>query len=561
MDDLRTWLVGAWLALLALLPSPALAQTQSELSSADRQRMLYAAQLTFTGEGDPIVRLGLAENMAEAQFTPSAPVRVLPHGEGGAAIELPANRTYTVTVTRSQPGAYKHWIVVDRVPISARAELERSQKTWLERGYPTESFEVGGLFAVRGKVFDSRAVLLGIGGMEQAVEAEKLQTKLRATYGIEGGIHAQLVSYPSNEMTLTTPGGVFTIRNRDFLQISPVAGQEEQIRYKIPEIPKTYGGGTETRTYTGTLIFAPDRRGKIVIINSLGAERVLKGVVPSEIFASAPPAALQAQAIAARNEIFAAVGVRNLADPYMLRTDVYDQVYKGVGAEDARTSKAVEATRGQVMFFGDQIVEAFYSANAGGFTENNENVWDMAPRPYLRGKADAPADKVPEAWRDGISDDELDDFITKGLPAYSRDAPVSSSKTFRWTASVEPDTAERWLKERGQIIGDLQSVEILQRGRSGRIVRMKLKGSMGEAVVERELNVRKMFGGLRSGLFLFDAERDPKGNITRLNIRGAGFGHGVGMCQTGATGMAAQGKKAADILKHYYQGIEIRPLY
>src|SRR5690606_26498633 len=128
--------------------------------------------------------------------------------------------------------------------------------------------------------------------------------------------------------------------------ISPVSGQEEQVRYKIPDIPKTYGGGTETRTYTGSLIFAPDRQGKIVIINSLGAERVLKGVVPSEIFASSPPAALQAQAIAARNEIFAAVGVRNLADPYMLRTDVYDQVYKGVGAEDARTSKAVEATRG-----------------------------------------------------------------------------------------------------------------------------------------------------------------------------------------------------------------------
>jgi stage II sporulation protein D len=245
----------------------------------------------------------------------------------------------------------------------------------------------------------------------------------------------------------------------------------------------------------------------------------------------------------------------------MLRTDVYDQVYKGVGAEDARTSKAVEATRGQVMFYGDQIVEAFYSANAGGFTENNENVWDMAPRPYLRGRADAPADKVPEQWRDGISEAELDDFLTRGLPAYSRDAPVSSTKLFRWTATVEASTAERWLKERGQVIGELRAIEILERGKSGRIVRMKLTGSKGEAVVERELNVRKMFGGLRSGLFLFEAERDAKGNITRLNIRGAGFGHGVGMCQTGATGMAAQGKKAADILKHYYQGIELRQLY
>jgi SpoIID/LytB domain protein len=569
MDDQRpTALSSAWsrrlgLAMLlvcTLLPAAAWSQG-AELSSSDRLRMLYAAQLTFTPSGDPLVRLGLVDSLSEAQFTPSAPIRVLPTGEGGPEIELPANRTYTVSATQSQAGTYKHWIVVDRVPISGRESLEKAQRTWLERGYPTERFEVGGLFAVRGKVFDSRAVFLGIGGMANAVEAETLQTKLRASYGIEGGIHAQLVSYPSNTLTLRGDGLQIAIKAQNFLQVSAPAGQEEQIRYKIPNIPKTYGSGVEPRTYTGSLIFAPDRSGKIVVINSLGAERILKGVVPSEIFASAPPAALQAQAIAARNEIFAAVGVRNLADPYMLRTDIYDQVYKGVGAEDARTSKAVDETRGQVMFYGDEIVEAFYSANAGGHTENNENVWDMAPRPYLRGKADAPQDKVPAAWRDGINDGNLSDFITKGLAAYSKDAPVSSTKHFRWDATVEATVAEGWLKQRGQTIGALKGLEIMERGRSGRVVRIKLIGERGESVVERELNVRKMFGGLKSGLFLYREERDAKGRIQRIHFQGAGFGHGVGMCQTGATGMAAQGKKAADILKHYYQGIEIKKLY
>jgi SpoIID/LytB domain protein len=308
------------------------------------------------------------------------------------------------------------------------------------------------------------------------------------------------------------------------------------------------------------LIFAPDNEGKLVAMVSVGAEKLLKGVVPAEMFASAHPEALKAQAVAARNEIFASVGVRNLAEPYMLRADVMDQVYGGVGAEDARASRAIDDTRGVVMLYGQKIVEAVYSSNAGGFTENNENVWDMEPRPWLRGKADA-IGAVPEQYKDGISESELLGFLENGYDSPSKTAPVSSSKLFRWKKSVPAGHLDKWLKENGKSVGKVRDVRVISRGISGRVKQLEVVGDKGKATVERELNARRLFGGLRSGLFVMKVNQDAQGFATSFDFQGAGFGHGVGMCQTGAIGLATNGESFRDILKHYYSGIALETLY
>ena len=566
MDDRKTTLAAcAALAVIALGSLGAdftgLGASGGELSTADRLRMLYATQLTFTSEGDPIIRLGLMHQQDAIAFTPSAPIHVLPGGDDGPIIELPAEVTYTVSASDKVPGVYKHWVVAARLPVAQRGRAEEIKNQWAERGYTVERFEVGGLFAVKGKVFDSRLILFAVGGQESLKEAETMQRSLQDTYGIEGGIHSELITYPSATLTLSGAGIKARVIHRDLLQIQAADGDEAAIRFEVPKIQKSYGKGTETRTYTSALIFAPDRDGSLVLINSLGAERALRGVVPAEIYASAPQAALQAQSIAARNEIFSAIGVRNLADPFMLRADVYDQVYKGVGAEDKRTDEAIKATRGRVMFYGDQIVEAFYSSNAGGFTEDNENVWDMEARPYLRGRADAPTEEVPEAFRDGISEDELDAFLKSGFEAYSKSASVSSAKLFRWEKSVEIGAARAWLKKAGLDVGTITGFEVVSRGTSGRVKRLEVVGSKGRVMVERELNVRRLFGGLRSGLFVMTQQKNSRGQVTSVSFKGAGFGHGVGMCQTGAIGMAEHDLEADAILKHYYTDIEIRSLY
>lgn len=555
-----TLLMGVFSLIILGTASLSSAQ-QRGLNSDDQLAILYAPQLKFTPEGDPIIRVALVEGAESVQFTPSEPIRVLPQGESGPEIELPGGRKYTVQISQPRPGAYKHWVVVDSLSVAQRAQVEPVTQQWTKRNFIPETFEVGGLFGIQGKTFDSRQILVAVGGASRLKDAQKLQRELEAKYGIEGRIHSEITRFPGALLTLSGEGLDLTIRNANTLWIAPKKGREEEIRYSIPGIKKSYQSGRETRIYTGKLVFAPDKDGSLVAMTSLGAERLLAGVVPAEIYASAPPEALKAQAVAARNEIFAAIGVRNLADPYMQRADVFDQVYGGVGVEDARTTRAVKETRGEVMFHGDQIIEAVYSSNAGGFTENNENVWDAEARPYLRGKPDAPADKIPAAFKKGVTSENLETFLTSDMPAYSKIAPIGSTKYYRWEASAEVDQVQKWLAEHGHKVGKLRSAKILSRGVSGRVIRLELVGSAGKAVVERELNVRQLFGGLKSGLFLMDYSTNSRGEITQLQFRGAGFGHGVGMCQTGAMGMAHQKKSYQNILTHYYTGIKLRRLY
>ncbi len=549
-----------FLTLLVLASSHAYGQTR-ELTASDRLALLYAPQLNFSRQGDPIIRVGIVEGRKSVQFTPTLPIRVLPAGEGGAEIELPAKKTYTVRARRSKPGKYKYMVVVSRLPVAERSKVEKIKSTWLKRGYIPEVEEVGGLFAVKGQVFDSRTILIGVGSTKKYATARKTRLALETKFGIEGSIHSEVVSYPSVDIELTGEGVDAKVSVKNVLQIAPPRGKEGDISYTVPRIEKSYGKGFETRRYTGSLIFAPDRKGRLVGMVSLGAERLLKGVVPAETYTSAPEHALRAQAVAARNEIFSGIGVRNLAEPYMLRGDVMDQVYGGIGVEHPRTSAAVDATRGRVMFYGKKIIEATYSSNAGGFTENNENVWDMEPRPWLRGKPDAPSGTVPAKFRDGISPDELADFLDADYPANSKTAPISSTRLYRWTRSVKVSEVHEWLSENGRNVGRIKDVKVKSRGISGRVIRLEVIGDAGKTVVERELNARRLFGGLRSGLFTMKINRDGRGYASSFDFEGAGFGHGVGMCQTGAIGMASRGKSYSDILQHYYSGISIKRLY
>ncbi len=554
------WAVVAVVVLLCASPTSVDGQGL-ELSTADRIAMLYAPHLSFTRDGDPLIRLGILEGRDAVTFTPSERIRVLPQGAGGPEIELPGGREYRVTMTDGQAGSYRHWVVVDRLAVDQRGRLPEIREVWEERGLEPETFEVGGLFAIRGQVFDSRSILVAVDGTDSMARAQRRRRELEARFGIAGSIHGERLSYPSGKLTLSGGGLEVEITHRDVLWVTSRSGREENISYEIPGIPGSYGGPEETRRYAGELIFAPDKDGKIAVINNLGAERVLKGTVPSEIFASSPPAALQAQAIAARNYIFASIGVRNLADPYMLRADVYDQVYGGIGREDPRTSAAVDATRGQVMLDGNRIVVASYSSNAGGFTENNENVWDAEQQDHLRGRIDLPRGNAPAQFRGGITEENLGAFLDADFPAPSKTAEVSSANFYRWTRTVDASVPRQWLRERGEDVGAIRDVEILSRGVSGRVVRLRVVGDRGEALVERELNARRLFGGLRSGLFQMEIRRNANGTVREFRFRGAGFGHGVGMCQTGAIGMAAQGFEAAEILTHYYQGVEVRTLY
>ena len=390
MTRRMAWLGWALWFAVGMLWSGGAAGQNSAMTAEDRLSLLYQPRFDYTDEGEPIIRVHLKNAEKTVSFTPSQPILVLPNGEGGPSVRLPGNRTYSVSISDAEPGSYTHHVIVARLPVDERDRLPQLSAQWLERGYVLEVLEKGGLFAMKGRVLDSRTLLAGVFKTSDEEEAKTIRNHLESTYGIRAGVHSELTGYPKGELTLRSKGLDVTVRSPNVLWIAPADKGKKAIEYTVPDIPKSYGKGFETRKYTGTLVFAPGRGGDLVSMVELGAEKLLRGVVPSEIYASAPAAALRAQAIAARNQVYAFVGVRNVADPFMQRSDVMDQVYGGIGKEKPSTSRAVEETSGVVMFRGDLLAEVFYSSNAGGFTESNENVWQMDPLPHLSRKARFP---------------------------------------------------------------------------------------------------------------------------------------------------------------------------
>ncbi|MEL6188202.1 MAG: stage II sporulation protein SpoIID, partial [Myxococcota bacterium] len=182
-----------------------------------------------------------------------------------------------------------------------------------------------------------------------------------------------------------------------------------------------------------------------------------------------------------------------------------------------------------------------------------------SPSPSLRPRLDAPpGDPALAPFREGLNSDNLEAWLGGTPPAYCARSRFTKPDRFRWERSFDPSELEAIGRQLG--VGRPRAVEVLGRGPGGRVTGVRVVGSKGKADVLRELPVRRLFGNLRSGAFLLRPRKEG-GRLVGLDLRGAGFGHGVGMCQMGAIGRAEAGQGAAEILRFYYSGASVAKLY
>ncbi|MCB9533078.1 MAG: SpoIID/LytB domain-containing protein [Myxococcales bacterium] len=539
--------------------SPAAAQGV-ELSRADRLAILYTPQLQFAEGGEPLVKIGLAEGVDTLTFSASTRISILPLGEGGSDISVPANTRFHVTIENGQAGVYTYSVVVAELTGGERDSIAPLTRQWEARGYPVRVRQVGAIFAIAGQRFDTRLTLLTVAESPSRDATDALAEQMSQAYGIDARVHSELDDYPGGTLVLSgLPGGV-TVSNRDLLW---VRGTESTV-FTVEDVPydRWMGGDrSQTRRYVGALVFTADRDGHLSLVNETTLERLVAGILPAEIYGDSPEHALRAQAVAARSEVLADLGVRHMADPYMTCSDQRCQVYKGIDFEAARTTAAVAATRGEVLAVGDQVIKAYFSANNGGFAGANDWTWGEAARPYLTAHPDGPAPTAE--LLDGIDDEaELRAFLSDPPDSYSNISRASS--TFRWRVELTGRELSLHVAQRYPDLGPVMDLEVLERSPDGRVARLRIVGTDGEALVERELNVRLALGGdrpLKSALLVVDLERAADGIVESVVITGGGFGHGVGMCQSGAIGMAERGGLYTDILQNYYPGTTLRTLY
>jgi len=337
--------------------------------------------------------------------------------------------------------------------------------------------------------------------------------------------------------------------------------------FTIADVP--YGinwwwGGSEDRIYEGELHVHVNSDGDLEAVLHLPMEEYLKGVIPYEIGPESPLQALKAQAVAARAEIVQTLLTgKYQGEHHDVCAEVECQVFAGNHRRTARSDSAVALTRGEVLMYGDEVIDAYYASNCGGMSERVEKVWPWrgGPKPYLVALPDTRQPDYAEeygrsgdgmglidpqkdivGWLENPPESWCNPYIHTRLPEWSK-------ANFRWERLVSDDEFEPEFR-------GLDSLEIVERGESGRLHRVRAWRDGQAQELDYELAIRQMIHPpLRSSSFTWSRVDDD------WLFHGAGWGHGVGMCQSGAISQAWQGYGYNRILRHYYPGTRLKRLF
>ena len=338
--------------------------------------------------------------------------------------------------------------------------------------------------------------------------------------------------------------------NRDHLSVNASSGT---IQVTNDRVQRTYGGQMQLQ---------PNAYGSYTLVNTVPIETYLRGVVPHEIGPNAPYAAVEAQAIIART-----YALRNLhrfaIDEYELCADTHCQVYWGLDNTVSRADQAIAATSGLVLTYNNEPIDALYSSTTGGVTSPFEDVWLGDSRPYLVARIDAPT----AIW--DLASNPLDrEENFRRFMNLNEGFNESDWNTFRWreSTSLEEMTEflQRYYRRNNRAIDfkEVQEVAIVERSASGRVLKMTITTDAGVIEIPND-EIRNAFYPPISTFFYIEPIYRGQGEARVLDgytFVGGGFGHGVGLSQTGSYNLANLGWSSAEILQFYYPGTQLQPL-
>ena len=365
----------------------------------------------------------------------------------------------------------------------------------------------------------------------------------------------------------------------------------------------------ETQTFLGTLHFVVESD-KICAINELPVERYLESVISSEMSATSSLELLKAHAVISRSWLLAQMKKRREVaesgnnffsfvkkDDRLIRwydredhtifdvcADDHCQRYQGITKETSpHVAEAIRQTKGQILMDGDDICDARFSKCCGGVTEEFQYCWEDTPKNYLSSVRDIiqgvkSVGSASPAPLPSLQDEAAADaWIRSNPPAFCNttdkkilsqvlnDYDQETADFYRWKVTLTQEKLKQLLNEKLKMnFGDILDLQAEERGKSGRISKLRIVGTEKTFVIGKELEIRRALSDthLYSSAFVVDrCDIDEKGVPQRFDIIGAGWGHGVGLCQIGAAVMGEEGFDYDAILLHYYQGAEIKKVY
>ena len=324
----------------------------------------------------------------------------------------------------------------------------------------------------------------------------------------------------------------------------------------------------ETQVFLGSLLLVVEAD-KITAINELPVEKYLASVISSEMKATAGLELLKAHAVISRSWLLAQMKRRednkeqkNGFFPFVKKEDelirwydredhtIFDvcaddhcQRYQGITKQTSENvERALKATRGQILCYGDDICDARFSKCCGGVTEEFQYCWEDTPKPYLV----------------SVEDPFCNTHDKAVLQQVLNDYDLETNNFYRWTVEYTTDELSRLVNEKlKDDFGTITDLIPLERGKSGRIWKLKIVGTKKTFTIGKELEIRRAL----SESHLYSSAFDVEKTATGFRLHGKGWGHGVGLCQIGAAVMGQQGYSYEQILLHYYRGAEIKRIY
>ena len=359
----------------------------------------------------------------------------------------------------------------------------------------------------------------------------------------------------------------------------------------------------ETQTFLGTLRFVVEAD-KICAINELPVEKYLESVISSEMSATSSLELLKAHAVISRSWLLAQMKKRREVaasgnnffsfvkkDDMLIRwydredhtifdvcADDHCQRYQGITKETSpHVAEAIRQTLGQVLLDGEDICDARFSKCCGGETEEFQYCWEDTPKSYLTAVRDLVLGVKNEEYSSLQDEATAERWIRSNPPAFCNttdkkilsqvlnDYDQETADFYRWKVTYSQEKLQQLFEEKLKMnFGAILDIKAVERGKSGRISKLQIIGTEKTFTIGKELEIRRALSDthLYSSAFVVDKyDKDEQGVPQRFEIIGAGWGHGVGLCQIGAAVMGEQGYAYNDILLHYYQGAEIKQLY
>jgi len=444
-----------------------------------------------------------------------------------------------VTIKRAKPANFYYYVSYGEYETLSEA-LERGREI-AGNGIKIKIREIGMTFKTKKGTYSTISYLVYQGPFESQNEALSKSSSQRKT------IFKEVKTAPSGTLVLLFGEKSYEVDNIiRIVSKSPIKLMNFQRK-------NIYYGGTDRKPFlaSGIVEVRPSNSGKIYVINELPIEEYVEGVLKGEVPVSFPKEALKAQAVAARTNAISTIKKKLslFSEPFDATADVLTQNFDGFN-NDPYLKSIVNETRGEVITYKNKVISVFYHSSCGGALASSEEIFGKK-LPYYTARRDMyRKDSSLFLYTDASVRKFIDNITSANCD--------EGNRYYRWERAISASELSLNIgKKFGKHLGRILDIKVTKRGPSGRAQVIFIEGENSSTFIEGDFEIRRALDTnmLPSSLFYVD----KVGEI--FVIRGAGFGHGVGMCQYGAAGLAKNGKSYKEILTFYYYGTQIEKIY